>query len=116
MSIPYCDPSLSTWLSDGANDIREVIVEAHLPSRHILMRRGESGRMVPDQLFFKANSKDRLYSLNELNEFLAGQMRLTTTVLKAAGAIVVRASGADMRRIFTHPLVKAIRPNRKLSI
>ncbi len=114
MNNTYCDPALAAWLRDEGDDIREVIVEAHLPQRQILMRLGEKGRMVPDRMVSASPPAERVRLLEELNHFLAGQMHLTTTVLKAAGAIAVRASGEDVRHILEHPMVKAIRPNRKL--
>lgn len=114
MNRSYCDPSLVEWMQEDSTGIREVIIEAHLPQRQLLMRLGESGRMVPDRLLSPSPPTDRVRMLEELNDFLSGQMQLPTTILKAAGAIAVRASGKDVRHILEHPMVKAIRPNRKL--
>ncbi|MBF0340589.1 MAG: hypothetical protein HQL95_06435 [Magnetococcales bacterium] len=113
METPYRDPSLDSWMRDQGDEIREVIIEARLPQRQIQMRLGEKGRMIPDRLASSGTPEERLQRLEELNTFLVWELQLTTTVLKAAGAVAARVSGKDLERILEHPLVKAVRTNRR---
>ncbi|MBF0383867.1 MAG: hypothetical protein HQL69_22860 [Magnetococcales bacterium] len=100
-------------MASKQEDMREVIVEVRLPPRHVKMQQQEGGRSKPVKLV-SGSSTQRAKTLDELHNFLATKMHLTPTILKAAGAIVVRASGHDVQLILKNPLVKAIRPNRKL--
>jgi hypothetical protein len=115
MSKPYCDPALKTWMTSEDTDVREVIVEACLPPRHVEMAKGDYGRSVPVKLV-SGSPEVRIKILGELHDFLNQHMHLRATVLKSAGAVVVCASGDDVQLILKNPLVKAVRPNRKLSL
>lgn len=77
-----------------------------------MLRSGE-GCVTPQKLL-SHTPDERIQLLQNLNQFLADQMHLTTTILRAAGAIAVRASSQEVQRILQNPMVKAIRPNRKL--
>ena len=113
MEKQFCDPTLTAWITSGNQEVQEIIIEVHLPPRQMRMMKRNNYQPVPVQLL--AGSPDaRLQRLQELNSFLAGQMQLTTTVLKAAGAIAVRATGQEVQKILQHPMVKAIRSNRRL--
>jgi hypothetical protein len=106
------DADTIAWLSADSNEARELIVEAKLPARKILMQE-RGGRSVPAGIDAKA-SAERAAVLTELYDFLAEQVDIPPVLLKAAGAIAVRATGQQARQFANHPLIKSIRPNRKL--
>jgi hypothetical protein len=113
-NTPFCNPDIANWVRSGDTDIREIIIEVNLPQRRVVIRRSEYGPMVLDHIESSFTPEDRACLLGDLNNFLSKQMHLTTTILKTAGAIAVQASGKDVQRILAHPMVKAIRPNRKV--
>ena len=108
------DADIIAWLSADSSDARELIVEARLPARKVIMQERTGGRSVPISMDAGASS-ERAAVLAELHAFLAEQLDVPPVLLKAAGAIAVRATSQQVRQFADHPLVKAIRPNRKLA-
>ena len=108
------DADIITWLSADNSDARELIVEARLPARKALMQERSGGRSVPIGMDAGA-SAERAAVLAELHAFLAEKLDVPPVLLKAAGAIAVRATSQQVQQFADHPLVKALRPNRKLA-
>ncbi len=104
---------LADWLFHDSAGERELIVEAATPSRQVSYG-GRSGRHYPVDL--KAPpSEARSKVLNELQAFLTGLLGTPPVLLAAAGALAVKANCRQARRLAEHPLVKAIRVNRRLT-
>ncbi len=59
-------------------------------------------------------SAKRDEALAELSAFASSLLPEPPKTLRAAGALVLRATPAQARELAAHPLVKAIRPNRRL--
>jgi hypothetical protein len=107
------DADTLAWLSADSNEARELIVEAKLPARKTLIQERDGRRSVPIGMD-AGTSAERNAVLAELHAFLAKKLDTPPVLLKAAGAIAVRATSQQVRQFVDHPLVKAIRPNRKL--
>jgi hypothetical protein len=107
------DADLVEWLARDSDDPRELIVEAKLPARKVTVQKGIDGRMFPNGINGLAAS-DRTPVLAELYAYLADKVDIPPVLLKAAGAIAVKATSQQVRQFAEHPLIKAIRPNRRL--
>jgi len=107
------DNDFAAWISGESDEVRELIVEAQMPERRVVYEQETDGRVLPKRIGRKAPAH-RLAVLEELNSFLNERLGLETNLLKAAGAIVVRADSQQARYILEHRLVKAIKPNRRL--
>jgi hypothetical protein len=107
------DADTLAWLSADSNEARELIVEAKLPARKALIQERDGGRSVSMGMDAGA-SAERAAVLAELHAFLAEKLDTPPVLLKAAGAIAVRTTSQQVRQFADHPLVKTIRPNRKL--
>ncbi len=105
------DHELSEWLARSNAEERELIVEAAVPSRKVSFRKRADGRMLPAAV---GGSEARTAVLEELRSYLQGLLATPPTLLKAAGALAVRASGSEAQALLEHPLVKSLRLNRKL--
>lgn len=108
------DPDLIAWLSAGGEEERELIVEARTPPRRVSFQKRSDGRAIPVAIDSPPSSQ-RAAVLEQLSAFLADELHLSAKVLTAAGALVVRATGPQIEQLADHPLVKAIRPNRRLA-
>ena len=107
------DADLVEWLARDSDNARELIVEARLPARKVTVQKGADGRVLPDGINGSATS-DRTAVLAELHAYLADKLEVPPVLLKAAGAVAVKATSQQVRQFAEHPLVKAIRPNRRL--
>jgi hypothetical protein len=107
------DAEIAEWLGRDSSDARELIVEAKLPVRKVTVQKRADGRVVPDEINGSAAS-DRAAVLAELHDFLSEKLDVPPVLLKAAGALAVRATSQQVRQFAEHPLVKSIRPNRRL--
>lgn len=107
------DPELRSWLSAERDDgTRELIVEADLPKRTVRFGKTQQGRQVASGVD-SGPQADRERLLQELADFLSG-LNTEANVLKSAGAVAVRSDREQARAIVNHPLVRAVRPNRRL--
>lgn len=99
------DEELRAWLATASeDDERDVIVEAVLP------RTGAAPKSIKS-----VSTPYRDLILVDLESELWPVKGVTKIrILKAAGAIVVRASAKGIQTIAEHPIVKAIRSNRDL--
>jgi hypothetical protein len=108
---------LAEWLNrndpDADDEPRELIVEARTPPRHVKVDARRSGVLVPREVE-PTGPVDRARVTSELQRELTRLLGSPTTVLRAAGAVVVRARRDQLREILKLPLVKAVRPNRSL--
>ena len=52
--------------------------------------------------------------MKKLRALLARLVDTPPVVLEAAGALAVRANSRQVRQFVDHPLVKSVRPNRRL--
>ena len=107
------DADVAAWLSTNSQDARELIVEAQLPRRRVIVQKRADGRMAPVGIQSIA-AEERAATLSQLYDFLSERLEVSPVLLKAAGAIAVRATSQQVRQFANHPLVKAIRPNRRL--
>ncbi len=108
------DAELRGWLEATTDEVRDVIVEAALPPRRVVVQQRAGASPVPksiesDDVLDRESMLDQL--AHNLCEIVGAEK---THVLKAAGAIVVRATAEELRAIAKQPMVKAIRPNRRL--
>src|SRR5215213_1905153 len=99
------DPDLVLWVAEEGGDVREILVDAVLPDRKISFNRAPDGRLRP---------RGRQEALKKLRALLARLVDTPPVVLEAAGALAVRANGHQVRQFVDHPLVKSVRPNRRL--
>jgi len=77
------------------------------------MGQARSHRHLPQEVF-TAGDGDRTAILRELQDYLDGLLGNATNVLRAAEAIAIRANRQQLLQIAKHPLVKAVRSNRRL--
>jgi hypothetical protein len=107
---------LAGWLEgEGDGDqARELIIEARTPPRVVRLEGSRAaGKAVPGDVE-STGPADRARIISELNRELSRIVDGPTTVLKAAGAVVIRADRDQLRKILELPQVKAVRPNRSL--
>jgi hypothetical protein len=107
------DSDLAAWLEGEGDETREMIVEAKLPARTVHLAQGAFGGHLPKEIRTEGDG-DRAAVLRELQDDLNGLLGGTTSLLRAAGAIAVRANREQLLEIAKHPLVKAVRANRRL--
>lgn len=107
------DPDLVAWLSQDSGETREIIVDAVLPSRRVILQKSPNGRLSPSGLQATPES-DRKEALSKLRAHLAKILGVSPVILEAAGAVAIRANSRQVREFVSDPLVRAIRPNRKL--
>ncbi len=99
------------WLAADADGPLELIVEVAIPATQVAFRKIGAGRLAPSQTVGEsAASRDQM--LGQVRTFLLDLLGSRPTVLKAAGALVVRATPGQARQILDHPLVSTVRPNR----
>jgi hypothetical protein len=112
-SIPASrEPDLIEWLASDSEEEREVIIEARLPRRTLPPKQRSTG--VSSTPRKSATAQERAEVLAELDSFLARQLSSPRVMLRAAGAIALRTTGRQAHRLLGHPLIKAIRFNRRL--
>src|SRR5437870_8708801 len=85
------DSDLAAWLEGEGDDLREMIVEAQVPPRTVRLGQGLSGRHLPKEILTEGNG-DRAAVLRQLQDDLTGLLGGATNLLRAAGAIAVRAN------------------------
>jgi hypothetical protein len=107
------DSDLAEWLDGDGDDTREMIVEAKVPGRAVHLGQVVSGRLLPKEVDTKRDG-DRAAVLRQLHEDLDRLLGGATNLIRAAGAIAVRANRDQLLQIARHPLVKAVRSNRRL--
>jgi hypothetical protein len=108
------DPELADWLSRESGEIREILVDADLPRRTVTFEETTGGRPRAAGLREASSGSGRKEILRRLRAFLEPFLDTPPVVLEAAGALAVRATGRQVRGFVDHPLVKAVRPNRRL--
>lgn len=106
------DSELAAWLAHDSGETRELIIDAALPVRKIAFSRQGNGRLRPSNIRSDGSARHRL--LHELEADLAEVLDTPPKVLETAGALAIKATGSQVRELAEHPLVKAIRPNRRL--
>ncbi len=107
------DPELAAWLSQDSGEAREILVDAVLPSRQVILHQNSSGRLSPSDVQTPPESV-RKEALGKLRARLAIILGMSPVVLESAGAVAVRANSRQVREFVADPLVRAIRLNRKL--
>ncbi len=109
------DAEVRGWLESTSGEVRDVIVEAALPPRRVVFQQRPGTAPIPKSIDSSSDS-DRETLLNKLDQTLREMGGVQKTrVLKAAGAIVVRASAKEIQVIAQQPMVKAIRANRRFA-
>lgn len=104
------DSELAEWLGRSSDDERELIVEAAVPRRKVSFRTRAGGRLLPADV---ESSGSRNAVLDELWSYLNDLLATPPTLLRAAGALAVRASGREAQLLLDHPLVRSLKWNRK---
>jgi hypothetical protein len=107
------DSDLAEWLESEGDDTREMIVEAKVPARTVHLGKVVSGRLLPKEITTEGDG-DRAGVLRQLHDDLSRLLGGATNLIRAAGAIAVRANREQLLQIARHPLVKAVRSNRRL--
>jgi hypothetical protein len=107
------DSDLAEWLDGAGGDTRELIVEAKVPARTVRLDHAPLESLSPKEIRSEGG-EDRTAVLQELQDDLKGIVGNATNLLRAAGAIAVRANREQLLQILKHPLVKAVRANRRL--
>ena len=105
------DRELLAWLSGDGDEKQELIVEAAVPRRKVSFRAVPDGRLLPATIGGSAKKKA---ILEELASYLTELLHTRPTLLRAAGAFAVRATGSEAERLLDHPLVRSVRLNRRL--
>jgi hypothetical protein len=109
------DPDLAEWLDGEGDETREMIVEARMPARTVRLGPGTAERLLPREITSEGDGAgDRAAVLRELQDDLNRLSGRATNLIRAAGAIVVRANREQLLQIARNPLVKAVRSNRRL--
>src|SRR5262249_47070299 len=112
-SIPALDAGLEAWLDTEGDDMREVIVEARVPQRRVRLAAGTPQQRHAEEVTTEEGA-DRTEVLQELQEFLTTVIGRRPRILHAAGAIPLHVTRDQLRQIVGHPLVRAVRTNRRL--
>jgi hypothetical protein len=112
---PVLGAELLAWANGEGSDRRELIVEATLPRRTVSLEKSDSGRVLPREVK-PGSTGSRATVLLQLQHDLNELLGTSTSVLRAAGAIAVRADRTQLRQIARHPLVRAVRPNRRMKL
>jgi hypothetical protein len=108
------DPELAAWLSQDTGEAREILVDAVLPGRQVILQRDSRGRLSPSDVQPPPESSVRKEALGKLRARLAKILDMSPVVLESAGAVAIRANSRQVREFVGDPLVRAIRLNRKL--
>jgi len=106
------DSELDTWLQSGIGGERELIVEARLPARKLSVRQSAGRKLL---IQGRGSEKDRSDRLRELWALIAAAVATEPVLLNSAGAVAVRATPVEVRKFAGSPLIRAIRPNRRLA-
>jgi len=122
MSISACtsnpgtvpDPKLCDWIDHGNGEERGLIVEVRLPPRRVALEGGNAGQRGFAHHILGGDREGRGKAIAELAGYLEHDLGLSAKKLNTAGAIVVSATPSQVRRFLGHPLVKAVRLNRRL--
>ena len=105
-------PDLASWVAQDSSEIRDLIVEARLPARKARFEPEQGGRRKLSHV--EGGGAERDATLERLKAYLSDELRLPTTILRAAGAIAILANSRQVRELAAHALVKGVRPNRNL--
>ena len=108
------DPELADWLAQENGEVREILVDALLPQRTVTFGPDRTGRLRPAGIEEASSGSSRKDALGQLRQFLESFLDTPPVILEAAGALAVRATSRQVRRFVDHPLVKTLRPNRRL--
>jgi hypothetical protein len=114
------DPELVAWLAgEGAaemGDTVELIVEVVSPRRRVGFRPAPGGRVRPGAVTEGGSEDDRRRrreALEALRRDLEQLLAEPPVPLRAASALAVRATRVEARQLLEHPLVRAVRLNRR---
>ena len=108
------DAELRSWVWASGKEPREIIIEAAVPARKVAFDARVGSWPTPKELREEHNGVTRSEILTALKSYLRALLGVEPTLLAAAGALAVEATGEQVRRLLEHPFVKAVRPNRKL--
>jgi hypothetical protein len=108
------DPELAGWLSRENGEAREILVEAILPRRTVTFGSDQRGGLRSAGIEEAPAGLGRREALRQLRLVLEPLLETPPVVLEAAGALAVRATSRQVRHFVDHPLIKAVRPNRRL--
>lgn len=97
----------------ATTEFSEWIVQARLPQRHVQFTRTIDTRRAIPTAIDQIGPGSRDASLKELYQYLRSVLAVSPVLLKAAGAVSVVASPAEIELISKHPLVKEIQPTRR---
>lgn len=110
------DPELADWLSRENGEAREILVDTVLPRRSVTYRSAEGRRPQPASVEETSAANGRRETLLQLRAFLEKFLDTPPVVLEAPGALAIRATSRQVWKFMDHPLVKSVRPNRRLRI
>jgi len=93
--------------------VRQMVLGTLIVVRVVVRAKSPSGRILPREVE-TAKNVDRNSLLEEFQRDLDELPGTTTNLLRSAGAVAVRANREQLRQIIRHPLVRAVRSNRRL--
>ena len=108
------DSDLADWLARENGELREILVDAVLPRRSVTFGETEGRRARPVGIEEALPANGRRETLRQLRAVLEKILDTPPVVLEAAGALAIRATSRQVRKFVDHPLVKSVRPNRRL--
>jgi hypothetical protein len=115
-SQKIADEELAHWLAGHGRERRELIVEAAVPTRQAAFDTGPRGRPRPQSVTSSEIGLSRADVLQELGAHLRKVLGSPPVELASAGAFAIEANRQEILRLLEHPLIKALRPNRRLAL
>lgn len=107
------DPDLAEWLLEKNDYPKELIVKARISINKVSMKKTTFGFSIPHSIeSTETSNKENI--LRELFSFLKNILDYSPILLKASGAIVVKANNKQILKVLEHPLVKRISFNRTI--
>jgi len=122
LSLEKVHPAeLRAFAVGKSREHQTVLIELDLPARQADLRRtadGDGGRYTPVQIRPQTpeQQKEVEKKTAEARKFLKLVLGEEPELLRAAHAFIVKVDGEQLERIAQSPLIKAIRPNRQLTV
>src|SRR5579864_311844 len=103
LSSKVSDPKLAAWIAKDGPETYDILVEAVLPARRVLLESRPGGLARAIDVQSAGTQLERVEALRRLAALLQGLLDAPPVVLEAAGALAVRASSRQVRKFIEHP-------------
>lgn len=115
VSAKIADPDLKRFVDLEAEERRLLLVEPELPARQLRMQRSERvGSPLRPIGVEPEDREERARRTAEAERFLAELLHRQPRWLGASRTFVVEATGREVVVMIRSPLIKAVRPNRRI--